>query len=274
MPGWSLEKFSKNRTARSEACGCGVPGFCLIQSADAALCALGPVVDILGVRRISAHPTLRQLVMVIGPLRDDMRLTLIAILLKPRFHVRRDQLAGLWAALDTSRSDRASAPPDREAGSSMRRGSDDADAEASYDAAEGRGQKYSSLVNGCAISSEPTGLPSGPVTMLPLAVNGKERLSNRPYRQRIDQAADDHCRDPTARNFLIYSVQHRSCPSKFDRSGNHVHGDHNHVDQLDSDERQNDAAEAPDQQVLAQQRVGAERPVADPFKRDRNQATE
>ena len=32
MPGWSLEKFSKNTTARSEALGCGVAGFFLIQS--------------------------------------------------------------------------------------------------------------------------------------------------------------------------------------------------------------------------------------------------
>ena len=51
---------------------------------------------------------------------------------------------------------------------------DDAEAEPSYDAAEGRGQKYSSLVNGCAISNDPTSFPSGPVTMLPLAVNGNK----------------------------------------------------------------------------------------------------
>jgi len=32
MPGWSFEKVSKNRAARSEAFGWGVVGFFLIQS--------------------------------------------------------------------------------------------------------------------------------------------------------------------------------------------------------------------------------------------------
>jgi hypothetical protein len=36
------------------------------------------------------------------------------------------------------------------------------------------GQKYSVLVNGWAISSEPAGLPSGPLTMLPLALKEKK----------------------------------------------------------------------------------------------------
>jgi hypothetical protein len=36
MPGWSFEKVSKNSTARSEALGCGVAGFFLIQSWTAA----------------------------------------------------------------------------------------------------------------------------------------------------------------------------------------------------------------------------------------------
>ena len=38
LPGFCFEKFSKNITARSDACGCGVPGFCLTQSATSALC--------------------------------------------------------------------------------------------------------------------------------------------------------------------------------------------------------------------------------------------
>src|ERR1039458_1013221 len=51
---------------------------------------------------------------------------------------------------------------------------EDADADASYDAAEGRGWKYSSFVNGCAISLEPTTCPSGPVNKLPSALKGKK----------------------------------------------------------------------------------------------------
>ena len=51
---------------------------------------------------------------------------------------------------------------------------DEAEAVASYEAAEGRGWKYSSLVKGWAIWSEPTGFPSGPATMLPFAWKGKK----------------------------------------------------------------------------------------------------
>ena len=40
------------------------------------------------------------------------------------------------------------------------------------------------------------------------------------------------------------------------------------------DERQNYAADAPDEQVFSQQRVSAERLILDPFQRDRNRATE
>jgi hypothetical protein len=62
-----------------------------------------------------------------------------------------------------------------------------------YDAADGRGWKYSSLVNGCAISRDPTGCPSGPVRRLPFAWNGKSVwLADGPYRQWVDAAANDY----------------------------------------------------------------------------------
>src|SRR5262249_45809254 len=46
---------------------------------------------------------------------------------------------------------------------------DGAEAEASYEGAEGRGWKYSSLVNGCAIKREPTTVPATSRMRLPLA---------------------------------------------------------------------------------------------------------
>lgn len=42
------------------------------------------------------------------------------------------------------------------------------------------------------------------------------------------------------------------------KSGNHMHRRQDDIDKLDSDERQNDAANAPHQEVLAQQSIGAE----------------
>ena len=50
--------------------------------------------------------------------------------------------------------------------------------------------------------------------------------------------------------------------------------DHDHVDQLDPDERHQHAAEPPHQQVLAQQGVSAERLILNPLERDRNQQRE
>src|SRR5580658_5393651 len=66
---------------------------------DDALMTLGPVSYSLGVRRISAHPSLRQLVVIISPLRDEMRLSLELILLKPSLDVGSNQLAGLGTTL-------------------------------------------------------------------------------------------------------------------------------------------------------------------------------
>lgn len=43
-------------------------------------------------------------------------------------------------------------------------------AAALYPAADGRGQKYSSFANDCAIRSEPTTVPSGLATRLPFAL--------------------------------------------------------------------------------------------------------
>src|SRR5271156_3792992 len=44
-----------------------------------------------------------------------------------------------------------------------------------------------------------------------------------------------------------------------------------HIDELYSDERKNYAADAPDEKVLAQKGIGAERPILDAFQSDRNQ---
>ena len=56
----------------------------------------------------------------------------------------------------------------RKAGFEAASAADD-EAEALYEAAEGRGWKYSSRVNGCAISAEPIGFPVGPYKTLPSA---------------------------------------------------------------------------------------------------------
>ena len=89
-------------------------------------------------------------------------------MLEPCFNIRCDKLSPFWTIgvlYDwTERSGDTVAQGIIDAANA-----EDDDAEPSYDAADGRGWKYSSLVNGCAISSEPTGLPSGPLTMLPLA---------------------------------------------------------------------------------------------------------
>ena len=54
------------------------------------------------------------------------------------------------------------------------------EAAALYDAADGRGWKYSSPVNGWAISREPTGLPSASSIRLPSALSRKTRLADGP----------------------------------------------------------------------------------------------
>src|SRR5215467_14219666 len=45
----------------------------------------------------------------------------------------------------------------------------------------------------------------------------------------------------------------------------------NEVDRLDADERQHDTADAVDQHISAQDRAGADRPILDAAKRQRNQ---
>src|ERR1700730_5401301 len=54
--------------------------------------ALGPLRNVRGMRRGSAHPRLRELIMVISPLRHYVWIALEAVLLKPGFDVGRDEL--------------------------------------------------------------------------------------------------------------------------------------------------------------------------------------
>ena len=68
---------------------------------DRLLDGLWPSGYVLRVRRVGVHPPVRQLVMIIGPLRHKMRLALVPILLKPRLDVRRDKLTSLWFRSDT-----------------------------------------------------------------------------------------------------------------------------------------------------------------------------
>src|SRR5262250_1250361 len=55
------------------------------------------------------------------------------------------------------------------------------------------------------------------------------------------------------------------------RSCREMHRDHDDVDQLDADERNDDAAKSPDEQVAAQERIGPERLVLDATERDRDE---
>src|SRR5262245_26267364 len=55
------------------------------------------------------------------------------------------------------------------------------------------------------------------------------------------------------------------------RSCRDMQRDHDDVDQLDTDERNDDAAESPDEEVAPQERIGAERLVCDAAEGDRNQ---
>jgi hypothetical protein len=50
-----------------------------------------------------------------------------------------------------------------------------------------------------------------------------------------------------------------------------MHGSQSDIDELYSDEGKNHAANAPDEQVPAQQSIGAERLVLDTFQSNRNQ---
>src|SRR5262245_48707835 len=55
------------------------------------------------------------------------------------------------------------------------------------------------------------------------------------------------------------------------RSCRDMRRDHDDGDQLDADERDDDAAQPPDEEVAAQERIGPERLVLDAPERDRDQ---
>jgi hypothetical protein len=65
---------------------------------DYILMGFGPVGDVLGVRGIGADPSLREFVVIIGPLRNEVRTALILILLEPSLDIRSDELAGFGSA--------------------------------------------------------------------------------------------------------------------------------------------------------------------------------
>ena len=61
------------------------------------------------------------------------------------------------------------------------------------------------------------------------------------------------------------------CMHRWSCSSGEADGGDDEVDQLDADERHDEAAEAVDEQVAAQQRGGADRPVGDAAQRQRDQ---
>src|SRR5271165_6524730 len=75
---------------------------------DDGVVRLRPGVDISSVRRIAGDPALRQAVMRVGPLRDDMRIAAGLVGLEPGLDVGRDELALLVArGVGDDRSERA-----------------------------------------------------------------------------------------------------------------------------------------------------------------------
>ena len=121
-------------------------------------------------------------------------------------------------------------------------------------------------MNDWPISVEPTGLPSR-MTRLPAAWPGKATWP-------MPVTASGY-RTPQA----SVSAPNRTSAGRRDGfHGNSVNvdqarlsSDKHHVDQLDADERQQDAADAIDQQVAAQQRGGADGAVLHALERQRNQ---
>ena len=58
-----------------------------------------PIINILRVSGICIYPSLRQAVVCVCPLRDQVRLSHVAVLLKPRFDIRGDQLPAFGATV-------------------------------------------------------------------------------------------------------------------------------------------------------------------------------
>ena len=59
---------------------------------------LRPVGNVLSMRRIGAYPRLRKFIVIVRPLRHEVRIALKAILLKPRLDIRCYELALFGAA--------------------------------------------------------------------------------------------------------------------------------------------------------------------------------
>ena len=78
---------------------------------------------------------------------------------------------------------------------------------------------------------------------------------------------EDDDADSDQQRALGEIAQHCKSPN----SSNKVQADHHEVDRLDSDEGNDHAAEAPDQQVAAQQRVRPKGPILNAFEGDRDQ---
>ena len=58
---------------------------------------LRPFIDISAVRRIAGHPSLRDAVMGVGPLRDNVRIAAGLVRLEPSLDIGRDKLTLLVA---------------------------------------------------------------------------------------------------------------------------------------------------------------------------------
>ncbi len=129
--------------------------------------------------------------------------------------------------------------------------------------AEGRGQKYFGSVKLCPISREPTAWPS----LL------DEAAACLPRKGHLRDAGDDEG-IRNARDRGQHHEQHHGGTN--DRvhvgsSSDQMRELEAHVDELDPDERNRDAAEPVDQQIPTQQHRRAERPVFHALQRERNQ---
>ncbi len=90
----------------------------------------------------------------------------------------------------------------------------------------------------------------------PIGLMRKDELSDPGHSERIDEAGD-HRHDDDHHDRRSDLSQHEK------QSSGKANGGDGEVDQLDADERHDDAAHAVDQQVSAQDRRGARRPIGD-----------
>src|SRR5208283_1323518 len=120
------------------------------------------------------------------------------------------------------------------------------------------------------MSLEPTGLPSGPANMLPLAWKGKKTC---PTTNKANGLRTQTISTETNNNKMLLERYCRMFmpPWVAATSANQMQIHHDHVDQFNADEGQNHAPQSPNQQVPAQQGIGAQCPVADSFERHRDE---